>query len=149
MDFGLRARNIPFRFKLAGLVGFAVLVTLVTVLVPVYRQQRTDLIQLQGERLAAIARTTAAALPADALDTIAGRAGQNTAAFVNVRAQLRRLWIANGGATSELANGIAVVRRESGTWRWPIFMFAYMTVLAYVTSLGTFQLARVLGWGGG
>ena len=27
---------------------------------------------------------------------------------------------------------VAVVKRESGTWRWPLFMVAYMTVLAYV-----------------
>lgn len=44
---------------------------------------------------------------------------------------------------------IAVVRRESGTWRWPIFMFTYMTVLAYVSALGVYQLGALLGWGTG
>ncbi|MEW6323144.1 MAG: ferrous iron transport protein B [Acidobacteriota bacterium] len=42
---------------------------------------------------------------------------------------------------------IAVVRRESGTWRWPLFMFVYMTVLAYVASLAVYQTGRLLGWG--
>ena len=42
---------------------------------------------------------------------------------------------------------VAVVRRESGTWRWPIFMVAYMTVLAYVASLTVYQTGRLLGWG--
>ena len=42
---------------------------------------------------------------------------------------------------------IAVVRRESGTWRWPIFMFAYMTVLAYVASLVVYQVGSRLGLG--
>jgi ferrous iron transport protein B len=43
---------------------------------------------------------------------------------------------------------IVVVRRESGTWRWPIFMFGYMSVLAYVASLTVYQVGSVMGWGG-
>lgn len=39
---------------------------------------------------------------------------------------------------------IAVVRRESGSWKWPAFMFGYMTVLAYIAALLTYQLARLL-----
>jgi ferrous iron transport protein B len=42
---------------------------------------------------------------------------------------------------------LAVVRRESGSWRWPLFMFGYQTVLAYVAALVVFQTGRVLGLG--
>ena len=42
---------------------------------------------------------------------------------------------------------IGVVRRESGAWRWPVFMFAYMSVLAYVASLFVYQVGSLLGWG--
>ena len=42
---------------------------------------------------------------------------------------------------------IAVVRRESGTWRWPIVMFAYMTALAYGASLVVYQVGSRLGLG--
>jgi ferrous iron transport protein B len=42
---------------------------------------------------------------------------------------------------------IAVVRRESGTWGWPVFMFVYMTVLAYSASLVVYQLGARLGLG--
>ncbi len=42
---------------------------------------------------------------------------------------------------------IAVVRRESGTWTWPLFMLAYMTVLAYGASLAVFQVGTRLGLG--
>jgi len=38
---------------------------------------------------------------------------------------------------------IAVMRRETNGWKWPIFQFAYMTVLAYV---GTFITYRVGLW---
>ena len=42
---------------------------------------------------------------------------------------------------------IVVVRRESGTWRWPLFMFSYMSVLAYTASLAVYQVGSALGWG--
>ena len=42
---------------------------------------------------------------------------------------------------------IVVVRKESGTWRWPLFMFGYMSVLAYVASLTVYQTGLVFGWG--
>jgi ferrous iron transport protein B len=41
---------------------------------------------------------------------------------------------------------LAVVRRESGGLRWPAFLFGYMTVLAYVTSLVVYQVGRLLGF---
>ena len=35
---------------------------------------------------------------------------------------------------------LAVVRRETGSWKWPIFMLAYMNALAYVVCLLMFQI---------
>ncbi|MHC4549969.1 MAG: ferrous iron transport protein B [Planctomycetota bacterium] len=40
---------------------------------------------------------------------------------------------------------LAVVRRETNSWRWPLFMFGYMTVLAYVGSLVVYQGGLALG----
>ena len=42
---------------------------------------------------------------------------------------------------------IVVVRKESGTWRWPVFMFTYMSVLAYAASLTVYQTGLLFGWG--
>jgi len=42
---------------------------------------------------------------------------------------------------------VAIVRRESGGWRWALFMVAYMTVLAYAASLLVYQVGRWMGWG--
>jgi ferrous iron transport protein B len=42
---------------------------------------------------------------------------------------------------------VAVVRRETNSWRWPLFMVGYMLVLAYVASLITYQGGRLLGLG--
>lgn len=42
---------------------------------------------------------------------------------------------------------IAVVRKESGSWKWPLFLFTYMTILAYLASLLVYQGGRLLGLG--
>ena len=41
---------------------------------------------------------------------------------------------------------LAVVRQESGSWKWPLFMLGYLSTLAYLASLLTFQLGRLLGF---
>lgn len=41
---------------------------------------------------------------------------------------------------------LAVVKRETGSYGWPVFMFAYMTVLAWVSSLVVYQGGRLLGF---
>jgi ferrous iron transport protein B len=41
---------------------------------------------------------------------------------------------------------VAIVRRETNSWRWPLFMVGYMMVLAYVASFVTFQGGRLLGF---
>ncbi|MEM7136657.1 MAG: ferrous iron transport protein B [Myxococcota bacterium] len=42
---------------------------------------------------------------------------------------------------------LAVVRRESGSWKWPVFLFTYMTVLAYTASFIVYQGGKLLGFG--
>ena len=41
---------------------------------------------------------------------------------------------------------LAVIRRESGSWRWPAFLFAYQTAVAYAAALIVYQGGRLLGW---
>ena len=40
---------------------------------------------------------------------------------------------------------LAVIRRETNSWSWPIFTFVYMTALAYVAALAVFQIGRLFG----
>jgi ferrous iron transport protein B len=42
---------------------------------------------------------------------------------------------------------LTVVARESGSWRWAAFLFAYMTVVAYVVTAAVQQGGRALGFG--
>jgi ferrous iron transport protein B len=41
---------------------------------------------------------------------------------------------------------LAVVKRETGGYRWPLFLFAYMTILAWIVSTLVYQGGRVLGF---
>ena len=40
---------------------------------------------------------------------------------------------------------LAIVRRETGTWGWPLLQLAYMNGLAYVMCLAIYQLGRAAG----
>lgn len=41
---------------------------------------------------------------------------------------------------------VAIVRRETNSWRWPLFMIGYMTVLAYSAAFITYQGGKLLGF---
>lgn len=42
---------------------------------------------------------------------------------------------------AQCAATLAVIKRETNSWRWPIFTFTYMTVLAYLGALVTYQVS--------
>jgi ferrous iron transport protein B len=44
---------------------------------------------------------------------------------------------------AQCASTLAVIRRETNSWRWPIFSFVYMTALAYVGALVTYQVGML------
>jgi ferrous iron transport protein B len=41
---------------------------------------------------------------------------------------------------------LSVVRRETRSWRWPAFLFGYMTLLAYAASFLVYQGGTLLGF---
>lgn len=45
---------------------------------------------------------------------------------------------------AQCAATLAVIRRETNSWRWPAFTFAYMTALAYVAAMLTYQAGMLL-----
>jgi len=47
----------------------------------------------------------------------------------------------------QCASTLAVIRRETGSWKWMAITFAYMFALAYAASLATYTIARALGAG--
>lgn len=42
---------------------------------------------------------------------------------------------------------VAVVRRETNGWKWPLFQIGYMTLLAWVGTFVVRQIGLLLGWG--
>jgi len=47
----------------------------------------------------------------------------------------------------QCASTLAVIRRETGSWRYMWLTFGYMLALAYVASLATYNIAVALGAG--
>jgi ferrous iron transport protein B len=47
----------------------------------------------------------------------------------------------------QCASTLAVIRRETGSWKWMAVTFTYMLTLAYLASLLTYNVARALGAG--
>lgn len=45
---------------------------------------------------------------------------------------------------AQCVSTLAVIKRETGSWWWPIFTFVYMTALAYLASLAIYQLSSWL-----
>ncbi len=43
----------------------------------------------------------------------------------------------------QCASTLAVIGRETRSWGWPVFTFVYMTVLAYLGALATYQIGRL------
>ncbi|MEC7201981.1 MAG: ferrous iron transport protein B, partial [Verrucomicrobiota bacterium] len=41
---------------------------------------------------------------------------------------------------------VAVVKRETNGWKWPLFQFAYMTLTAAMASLLVYQVGGWLGF---
>ena len=41
---------------------------------------------------------------------------------------------------------IAVVKRETRSWRWPLFLFAYMTGIAWAASFLIYQGGKLIGF---
>jgi ferrous iron transport protein B len=44
----------------------------------------------------------------------------------------------------QCASTLAVIRRETNSWRWPVFTFVYMTVLAYLGAMLVYQVGTWL-----
>lgn len=42
---------------------------------------------------------------------------------------------------------VAIVRRETNSWKWPVFQWAYMGFLAWILAFLTYHGGRLLGWG--
>jgi len=47
----------------------------------------------------------------------------------------------------QCASTLAVIRRETGSWKWMAITFAYMFALAYAASFATYNIARSFGAG--
>ncbi|QDU31115.1 Ferrous iron transport protein B [Anatilimnocola aggregata] len=47
---------------------------------------------------------------------------------------------------AQCASTLAIMKRETGSYWWPVFTFVYMTTLAYIGAFIAYQLGTWLGW---
>ena len=45
---------------------------------------------------------------------------------------------------AQCASTLVIIKRETNSWGWPVFTFVYMTTLAYVAALLTYQVGMLL-----
>ncbi|MBW3542271.1 MAG: ferrous iron transport protein B, partial [Planctomycetes bacterium] len=45
---------------------------------------------------------------------------------------------------AQCAATLMVIKRETNSWRWPVFTFVYMTLLAYLGALATYQIGTAI-----
>ncbi|MCB9887713.1 MAG: ferrous iron transport protein B [Planctomycetes bacterium] len=48
---------------------------------------------------------------------------------------------------SQCVGTLAAIRRETHSWKWPLFTFGYMTTLAWVVAVGIYQVGSWMGFG--
>lgn len=48
---------------------------------------------------------------------------------------------------SQCAATLGTIRRETRSWRWPLFTFGYMTALAWCAAVLVYQVGKALGYG--
>lgn len=110
--------------------------------------------------MAAIASFPAREVVVSSMGTIFSVGGDADEESVELRAALKRATWPDGRALFSVSVALslmvffalccqcgatlAVIARETNSWRWPIFTFAYMTLLAYVGALATYQIASRL-----
>jgi ferrous iron transport protein B len=46
---------------------------------------------------------------------------------------------------AQCASTLVVIKRETNSWGWPLFTFAYMTGIAYLGALATYQIGMLFG----
>jgi ferrous iron transport protein B len=132
------------RYSLAGMVGGA----LAPLLAPVGFNWQISIALIPG----LAAREVAVA----ALGTVYALSDTGGGLTASLASTLAADWNL-AGALSLLAwyvfapqcvSTLAVVKRETNSWRWPAVMFAYLMVLAYGAAFVTYRVALALGAGG-
>ena len=63
---------------------------------------------------------------------------------------LMNLWTAIGlmvffALCCQCSSTLAAIKRETNSWKWPVFVFFYMTTLAYIAAVAIHQFGRLVG----
>jgi ferrous iron transport protein B len=45
----------------------------------------------------------------------------------------------------QCSSTLAAIKRETNSWKWPVFAFTYMTALAYIAAVVINQIGKLAG----
>ncbi|MBA3891889.1 MAG: methyl-accepting chemotaxis protein [Gemmatimonadaceae bacterium] len=110
------APRLTFRAKLAALAAVAVLLTVLSLLIPVSLHYRASAVDVHAEQLLVVARSAAVTMHPDSIDA-AARSATGDASIVSARRQLVRLWEASGAHEGDKVAELAVVQPVPGGYR--------------------------------
>ena len=99
------------------------------------------------------AATVTGAWPASALDTVYALSGADTSVAESLSPVIAQGWsLATAYAllawflfAPQCLSTLAVVRRETNSWRYPLIMLSYLFVLAYAAAFVTYRVTLWLG----
>jgi ferrous iron transport protein B len=133
----VRPLGWDWRVGVAALASFPAREVVVSTLGIVYRQGKTDSEEIHEAGLAGVGSTDLGrALRAARWDDDPARKVFTVPAALSLMVFF--------ALCCQCASTLAVIRRETRSWRWPAFTFAYMTALAYVAALVVFQVGTLL-----
>ena len=108
--------QLSFRGKLATLAAVAVILTVLSLLIPVSLHYRASAVDVHAEQLLVVARSAAVALHPDSIDA-AARGARGDSSILQARRQLLRLWNATGAHAGDEIAELAVVQPVAGGYR--------------------------------
>jgi ferrous iron transport protein B len=126
-----------WRIGVAALASFPAREVVVGTLGIVYKQGKVDSDEIRDARLQDVAGTDLGR----ALQTVTWDDDPGRKVFTIPVALSLMVFFA---LCCQCASTLAVIRRETGSWRWPVFTFTYMTILAYIGALAVYQVGRLL-----
>ena len=47
---------------------------------------------------------------------------------------------------SQCVGTLGAIRRETRSWKWPVFTFTYMTLLAWICAVLVYQVGTAMGY---
>jgi len=140
LEPGVRPLGWDWRIGMAVIASFPAREVVVGTLGIIYNQGKVDADEIRDAASAGETKL-GKALQDATWDTEGGSQGSVRKVFGVPTALSLMVFFA---LCCQCASTLAVIRRETNSWRWPLFTFVYMTLLAYAAAFVVYQLGSLI-----